>query len=636
MVRSCASLGLALLLFGGASAHGQDTPVPREVDARATLPASEREAAPGDRPEPAARAATSVPNPLEPLPPRLTALHREFLSRVARRTIRDAVLGRAPYAPGYVPAELDELRTEALVRFREGGYLLAAAAGGPVPVALAVRDAALGAFQSLRAERSRGDGPGVDLALVNSMLVEIEIIGSAEPIAVDADWTQPRVIDPFIEPGIHGMVLLGPRKQHRFCPTELFTSDMTLAQALQDLTQTTHSDPSEVPKTKLLRFRTVHWYEPASGGEIVSLQRGLTVLPPAAVTAAGLDQAIERLAEYMCYRQKASGLFTYQYEPALDVYSDDDNLVRQVGATLAMAMHAKWSGRGASLAAADTGIRHHLQGLSAWPADEEAAFIATADRQNKLGVTALLALALREHPDAPRYTETRKRLVRGILRLQRPSGMFLTAFPPAGGIEAQDYFPGEALLALARQYDDEPSGEILEAFDRAIRYYREYFRAGPSPAFMPWQVQAYAAIAQHTKRKDYVEYVFELTDWLAQDQLTASNCPWPELWGGIASYQTGRAGVATAAYLEGFADALTLARRIGDAERGRRYEAQVRGAARFVMQLQVRPEEAYFVRSPQDAVGGVRTAPALNLLRIDHCQHALIALVKARQVLSPP
>jgi hypothetical protein len=150
---------------------------------------------------------------------------------------------------------------------------------------------------------------------------------------------------------------------------------------------------------------------------------------------------------------------------------------------------------------------------------------------------------------------------------------------------------------------------------------------------VPWQVQAYAIIAERTKRREYVDYVFELTDWLAEQQLTETNCPWPELWGGIASYQPHRAGVSTASYLEGFADALALARAVGDRKRTARYEALVRQAARFVMQLQFREEEAYFVRTKQDAVGGIRTAPALNLLRIDHCQHALVALLKTRRVL---
>ena len=140
-------------------------------------------------------------------------------------------------------------------------------------------------------------------------------------------------------------------------------------------------------------------------------------------------------------------------------------------------------------------------------------------------------------------------------------------------------------------------------------------------------------LAQRTKRKDYTEYVFELTDWLAKKQLNAANCRWPQLWGGISGYETGHVGVSTASYLEGLADALSLAKAVGDQEHARRYKRVVRMAARFVMQLQIRPEEAYYIRSPQDAVGGIRATPTLPRLRIDHCQHALIALIKTRQVL---
>ena len=166
-------------------------------------------------------------------------------------------------------------------------------------------------------------------------------------------------------------------------------------------------------------------------------------------------------------------------------------------------------------------------------------------------------------------------------------------------------------------------------------FYKDYFRSTRSPPFVPWQVQAFVLMAGHTKRQDYADYVFELTDWLAGMQLDSSNNPWPEMWGGIAGYGGGRAGVATAAYLEGFADALVFARSVGDKRRVRSYKRVVRQAARFVMQLQVRPEEAYYILSRQDTVGGIRTSPYLNLLRIDHCQHALVGLIKARQALFP-
>jgi len=577
------------------------------------------------------------PAPAQDLPdaelPAIKNVHREYLSRVARRALRDAAQDRGTYEPAYVPAALDSLNLEAIVRLRHAGYLRAAGVGGPGPLAPAVRDAALAAFHML------GDANSIDIELLNELLVEIEVVGKPQPLPIETDWTAPRALDNYIEPGVHGIVLLGPDARHRVAPSDVFTSGRTVADILREWAQTTQGDPSKVFKTALMRFRTAHWYQVGTDSEVVSLQRGLELVPPQAVSAEGLDEAIGRLADYMVYRQLGSGLFTYQYEPAEDRYSKENNLVRQVGATAAMAKYAAWSQKSAPLAAADAGIRFHLQGIvdipDVLPDIGDAAFIATSDEQNKLGLTALLCIALAEHPQPQRYAKVRGKLINGMLWLQRPSGMFITAFPPARKVDAQDYFPGEALLAMAMHYTLQPSAKILEAFDRSIDFYHGYFADKPSPAFVPWQVQAYALMAQHGKRKDYLDFVFKLTDWLADEQLAPDNCPWKELWGGIASYQDGRAGVATAAYLEGFADALVLARETGDTERTARYEELVRGAARFVMQLQIRPKEAYFIRSPQDAVWGIRTAPALNLLRIDHCQHALIGLIKARKALFP-
>lgn len=561
--------------------------------------------------------------------PSLTENHREFLVRLARRTVRDAVGNRTPYEPQYVPDGIRGVTAEAVVRLRQHGYLLGGGAGGPKPLAQATRDAALAAAAGLTRERE------ITSALVDDLLVEIEIVGPTEPIPVAGDWRKPGVVDGFVEPGVHGLALQGANGVRRICPSEMFAADLALADALKLLTQGAKVDPAQAGGAPLLRFRTVHWYEPTAGATTVMLHRGMTLVPPEAVSREGLDGAIARLAEYIAYRQLPSGLFTYQFEPGLDQYSDEDNLVRQVGTVVAVSTHARLSKKSASLAAADSAIRYHLQGLTDIPSKDGASFIATLDKQNKLGVTALLSVAMAQHPNAEQYDSIRQRLIKGMLSLQRPSGMFVTAFPPAEEISGQNYFPGEALFALALEYDRRPSAVVLDAFDRAISFYRDYFRDSRSPAFVPWQVQAFALIARHSKRQDYVDYVFELTDWLAEKQLTLANCEWPELRGGVAAQTKGRAGVATASYLEGFTDALTLAKTVGDTMRGRRYEKVVREAARFVMQLQVRPEEAYFIRSPQDAVGAIRTAPAVNKLCIDHCQHALLGLMKTRQALYP-
>jgi hypothetical protein len=213
--------------------------------------------------------------------------------------------------------------------------------------------------------------------------------------------------------------------------------------------------------------------------------------------------------------------------------------------------------------------------------------------------------------------------------------MFITAFPPSRQFSSQYYFPGEALLVIARSYDEQPGEKAVEAFNKAHEYYLDLFRKDPTPPFVPWHAQAFSRMALRTKRSDYRDFVFEMTDWLIEKQYTPSNCKWPELFGGVEAYVSSRVGVATGSYLEGFTDALELARAVGDKERAAKYEQAVRLAARFVMQLEFRPEEAYYVQSPTDTIGGIRTSPTNNLLRIDHCQHSLIALMKAQRVLFP-
>ncbi|MHC5108267.1 MAG: hypothetical protein ACYTHJ_00135 [Planctomycetota bacterium] len=576
-----------------------------------------------------ARGQSPAPVFPEPKAPEIKASHKKFLSRVARRTVRDELLNRGFYEPDYVPDALAALNCEVLIQLRHSGFLLGAGVGAPAPVTDAVRDAAITAARAVR------DANYIDKDQVGDLLIEIELVGEPERFVVQGDWTRPRSVAPFIEPGIHGMVVGGPRSTHRFSPTEVFTSDVVLPEALQRLSQHTHGHSEGVGNARLMRFRTTHWYVPGNSQEIVPLQRGLLLVRPEEVTADRLNSAIESLAEYMCYRQLDTGMFTYQYEVGYDRYSEDNSLVRQAGAAAALAAHATSSGRSASRGAADLAIRFHLQGFTRIPDVTDASYIATADKQNKLGVTALLAQAMLLHPEPAKYGAERQQLINGMLWLQRPSGMFITAFPPAVEVEGQAHFPGEALHALALQYRLKPSERILGSFSRAIEYYRALFRDREAPSLVPWQMQAYAIMADLSKRVDYREFVFELADWVSARQLNQTNCPWPALWGGIAAYQPGRADISTASFLEGMCDAALLARRSGDLARASRYEDVMRLAARFVLQLQFKPEEAYFVRSPRDAVGGMRRTPTLNLLRISHCQHALVALMKTRDVLYP-
>jgi hypothetical protein len=495
------------------------------------------------------------------------------------------------------------------------------------PVARACRDAALAALTD--AART---GPA-SLEWLDRVCIGVEAVGESVPFDFRGQWSDEHAFNAYLEPGVHGLALLHGQAHRQFNPTQIITQNITVHEAIRALAQQLVVTPEQLADASVAKFRTTHFLERSPGQEVVELHRGLVLIEPHQVTDQNLAATIDRLAEYMIYRQLPNGSFSYQYEPSLDRHTEDGNPVRQAGVAWALAWHARHYGKSASSAAAAKAIDRLAARAVDLPQVEDAAFIAATDGWHKLGITALTALALYDHPDAALHAELRRKLIEGVGWLQGGSGMFVTAFPPTRKFSTQYYFPGEALLALARDYEHQPSQRVVEAFDLAFDYYRRLFADDPTPPFAAWHIQAFARMAGPTKRRDYADFVFEMTDWLIDKQYDEENCPWPELHGGVQAYVEARVGVATASYLEGFAEALRLARRVGDRERAARYEHAVRLAARFVMQLQFRPAEAYYVRSLQDTVGGMRTSPTNNLLRIDHCQHALLGLARARQVL---
>ncbi len=566
----------------------------------------------------------------EPVPPRVELHDQRYLTQIVRRTLAAAAAKKPNYQPTYRPAALESVHCQIIVTLREAGAIRARGVSHNLPVLDAAMEAARVALKDAP--------PGwPDAEALGRTIIEMEAAGEPVPASLPPGWAggqaDPHPLETLIEPGAYGVELEHEGEQRRFCPSEIFTTDHKVYDALVALGEQLGLAGDKVDQAKLSRFRTVHWVEVVPDGKTVQLHRGMVLITPGLVTAQAVDTAIQRLAEYMLYRQRPDGTFSYQYEPARDVWSDEDNAVRQAGAAWAMAHHARMSRSDAALSAADLSVKQHLSRLTDLAGVENAAFIRTADDENELGVTALVCLALLDHPQPERFAAERQKLLGGLLWPQEGSGRFVTAFPPARTLSTQVHFPGEALCALARAYRDDPQDRSMRAFDLAIGYYRDYFERQRVPAFAPWQIQAFAEMAVHSKRHDFAEFVFRMSDWLADAQLGDHNCRWPELWGGFAPSAPGRAGISTAAFVEGLVEALRLARQRDDRERAVRYERAIAAAIRFVLQLQVRPEETYFMRSPRDAIGGIRTAPSLSHLRIDHCQHALMGLWKAREVL---
>lgn len=581
---------------------------------------------------------------LGPPPPEVDDLDRADLTRTVRRLIARRLDGEA-YRPGYVPHSLQGIKCRASVTLRRDGRILGAADSDELPVVDAVIAAAEAAL--LRAgEKSRTvDG---DLSTLG---IEIELIGSRELVGHAGEPAER--LSGWFEPALHGVAFRTPSREVLVKPSQLISMEIfcnddgeldhrcdRYAIAMSSLKEKLGlklTPPDHLPENvSVYRFRTTHWYQPDAQAEPTLLVAGLRPVSAEEAAPQSLSAVVADLGRFLAYRQNADGLFSYEYLPGRDMYwMLEQNWVRQAGTAWVMARYARISGDPRMADASDrciTALSALAQPLSDNPLGK---YLHTTDSLHPLGAAALLSLALIDSPGAAGHEELLASLITAIEGMQQADGSFRTHFPPSLKTSSQDYYPGEALLAIARYYTLHPDGERRALCDRALPVYMQYFRATRVPAFVPWQAQAWGELARTTQIRKYADFVFEMTDFLLTLQLREDRYPLAIYDGGIDTTGEGRCGISSAVYLEGLVDAIRTADAFGETERAARYRAAARRMARFVLQLRFRVEEGFYVQSPRDVYGGLRNTPIDPTMRIDHAQHALAAFMGVVEVLTP-
>ena len=140
-----------------------------------------------------------------------------------------------------------------------------------------------------------------------------------------------------------------------------------------------------------------------------------------------------------------------------------------------------------------------------------------------------------------------------------------------------------------------------------------------------------------TREGELSDAVFAMNDWLLGVQQWET-APHPDCQGRF--YDPSRPfgpphASSTAVYLEGLADAVALARTIGERDRLDRYRTAILRGLRSLSQLTFKDDVDMFYVAKRDAVrGGVQTAEYDNAVRVDNVQHALTAIDKILRVMS--
>jgi AMMECR1 domain-containing protein len=352
-------------------------------------------------------------------------------------------------------------------------------------------------------------------------------------------------------------------------------------------------------------------------------------------------RAVSLCLRRMVATQKADGSLGYRYDSFRNRWSNSSSFLRLAGCAYALARasdHPLVQSQ-KTRDACDRLIRFLFRyacrvGSAMFIAEDNSVM-----EKGKLGTAALLALALQGSFSEP-WQDTEDALVQYLIQSQNDDGSFQCCIGQASTDSSQNYYPGEALLALALHARRTGDERATAAVGRAFHYYENYFSEKPNLAFVVWQADAWSRIAEwmlsgsrlmfgsnFPEVDRILGFVFHQLDWLIAWQYTAGHNVPTQYVGGFTRPNVPT--FSTAAFMEAIVRGADLAQSVHDLSRARAYAHAARTALKFSLLLQVPPELSPLLPRPELTVGGITASMESFLMRCDFDQHFVTACLVA-------
>ena len=434
--------------------------------------------------------------------------------------------------------------------------------------------------------------------------------------------------------GIVGMEIAFRGEIVRLAPTRLLAANRRFGRALERFLEEREGSREDFATEGSLRAFSATQYLLPSGNESppVELFRGST--PVDAESSSDEDRAAELadgIGRWMLRNLSADGALPYMYWPSRGEDSSADNAIRRFLASVALARLGELRRSEEIREAARRNLRFNLSRYFRDIGGGRGAIVEGTGA--KLGAAALAGLAILENPARDEFANELTMLAAGVDSLVHDEFGFCTFFFPAERDgENWNFYSGEALLFWAEaRRRGLAIAPTLERCAAAFERCRERHCRNRNPAFVPWHTQACVSLFAQTGRREFADFVLEMNDWLLPMQ------QWdgfdPDLRGRFYDPRRPEFGPphasSTGVYLEGLADAVALARAIGDEGRALSYERAVRRGLRSLRQLQFRDwRDAFYISRTRRVLGALRTEVCDNTVRVDSAAHALAAAIK--------
>ncbi len=502
-----------------------------------------------------------------------------------------------PVAGDLLPPDVDSVYITVFIL----GQLRGCAGGDARDLDSAVRASAVEALNDSRFEDVTTDFEPDDIAVSVSLLYDPLELGDYTPDEVGLR----------IRHGQQALMVYQNERSGLLLPFVAVTNNLDRDEFVEEVI-----DKAGItrPPYNWIRFECKSWLADHTG--LRPLEYGFPKTEPVINVADSIADLARLHLDYILRQQREDGTLYLGYEPFQNrLYG---------GMTGPRLAHAAWTlARAKNLLgserAGEASRRIVENLLESVRQSEEGTWVERPEERASVSELAFLLLALLEAGGEDRGVAIASDLAATLWSRIDRHGRFQTHKEPADDDDPfQDYFPGQALIALAEAAHKGLAATDEDRLYKAFKYYRHRFRHRRDFGQVSWLMQAFAGWHRSVKDKQFSDLVFEIGDWILEYQSEKTGAF-------INNHQPDSPGYTTALYLEGVGAATRLAQSLGDESRYRKYlDACLRGF-QFVERLVIQPRDESILPNPEFAIGGLRQSLTASEVRIDFVQHSLSA-----------
>ena len=454
--------------------------------------------------------------------------------------------------------------------------------------------------------------------------------------------TNRTVIAQSLVPGLDGLVCTGEFGEVYFTPLTVLRHERALDRVKAMYIAQESSMPPDIFAAE--RMMTASYVEETPGGKALPLYRGRVLRQQP--QAWEMAEAMSRAGVWLLTMQRPDGSFPPTYHPA-DEKRDEATVdwVEHVRVAEAITMLHQLLGDERILAARESALRLAIRSLRE-EKRESLAYLPTKDdpvTASALLLNVLCRPSLAE--SAPAATGPMRYLGEFLCVMTSPDGCLYTSLSNARAkrppyvVKGEPY--AEALIALTLLQRVSPTKKTAEAAERLAA------RIGSLPASLPriapnvraWPrtIEALAEYYKLTWTERYGRAALDLAERLVGHQGRPGKGDYPDYEGGFAQPDLPPDTILTAAS----ACALAAAYDVGNLMREpvTRFSVGTRRAAAFLMNMQYRTENDFFLRHPELIHGALRRSPedlSVHSPAVGEATRALILAATVTAETTPP